>query len=112
MSRKSWAAVLALGVVMIPVGAVWMAYAIMRTEPNPSGSVTSDSVWPVVAFFVAFIGGILVTVGSLGFFFRWMTGDDDDNDNEPRTSPSETLAHAVPKTRIGWGGDDSVSRPR
>jgi hypothetical protein len=110
MSRKSWGAVLVLGVVMIPVGVVWMAYAIMQTEPNTSGAVTSDSVWPVVAFFVAFTGGILVTVGSLGFVFRWMTGDDDEH--EVRQSPSETLAHAVPKTRIGWGKDDGVSRPR
>jgi hypothetical protein len=110
MSRKSWGAVLALGIVMIRVGAVWMAYVIMQTEPGTSGAATSDSVWPIVAFFVAFIGGILVTVGSLGFFFRWTNSDDDEN--EPRTSPSETLAHAVPKTRIGWGGEDEVSRPR
>jgi hypothetical protein len=56
--------VLALGIVMIPVGAVWIAYAIMQTEPGTNGAVTTDSVWPIVAFFVAFIGGILVTVGS------------------------------------------------
>jgi hypothetical protein len=54
---------------------------------------------------VAFIGGILVTVGSLGFFFRWMTGDD--GGDEVRTSPSQTLAHAVPETTLGWGGDDT-----
>jgi hypothetical protein len=44
-----------------------------------------------------------------------MTGDDDDSDDDSdefRTSPSETLAHAVPKTRIGWGREDGVSRPR
>jgi hypothetical protein len=108
MSRKSWGAVLALGVVMIPVGAVWMAYAIMQTEPNTNEAVTSDSVWPIVAFFVAFIGGILVTAGSLGFFFRWMNSDDDD---EPRTSPSETLAHAVPKTRMGLGAVTADNTP-
>jgi hypothetical protein len=65
--------------------------------------------WPIVAFFVAFIGGTLVTVGSLGFMFRWMNGDEDDD--ELGTSPSETLAHAVPKTTVGWGGDPAGGPP-
>jgi hypothetical protein len=101
MSRKMWGAVLVLGVVMIPIGVVWMAYAI--TQSDSSASRVSDAVWPIVAFFVAFIGGTLVTVGSLGFIFRWMNSDDDDSRFD--LSPSETIAQAVPKTRVGWGGD-------
>ena len=80
MSRKLWAAVVALGVVMIPIGIMWMIYAIAQTESTTRGASGSDTVWPIVAFFVAFIGGILITVGSVGFMFRWMSGDDDDNE--------------------------------
>jgi hypothetical protein len=109
MSPKLWVAVLALGVVMIPIGAVWMAYAIAQTDPNTSGASGTESVWPIVAFFVAFIGGTLVTVGSLGLMLRWMSGDEDDD--ELGTSPSETLAHAVPTTRVGWGGGDAFGSP-
>jgi hypothetical protein len=109
MSRKLWGVVLALGVVMIPIGAVWMAYAIAQTDTTTGGASGSESVWPIVAFFVAFIGGTLVTVGTLGYMFRWMTGDGDDD--EPRMSPSETLAHAVPKTRVGWGADPAGGPP-
>jgi hypothetical protein len=101
MSRKVWLAVLALGVVMVPVGAVWMAYAIAQTDTT-TGTSGSASVWPIVAFFVAFIGGTLITVGIVGFMLRWMSGDRDD---ETLGTPSETLAHAVPTTRVGWGVD-------
>jgi hypothetical protein len=113
MSRKLWLAVLALGVVMVPIGAVWMAYAIAQTDTTTTATSGSDSVWPIVAFFVAFIGGTLITVGSLGFMLRWMSGDGDDE--MLGTSPSETLAHAVPNTRVGWGGDlpgSQVTPPR
>jgi hypothetical protein len=103
MSRKMWGAVLVLGVVMIPIGVVWMAYAITQSDSSASRVSGSDAVWPIVAFFVAFIGGTLVTVGSLGFIFRWMNSDDDDSRFD--LSPSETIAQAVPKTRVGWGGD-------
>ena len=93
----------ALGVLMIPVGVVWMAYAIMQTDTTTTNVATADSAWPIVALFVAFMGGILVTVGMLGWMFSWVTGSDDENDT--RTSPSETLRHAVPTTRVGWSGD-------
>jgi hypothetical protein len=58
--------VLALGVVLMPIGAIWVAYAISQasTTKTTTGTVSSDSLWPIVAFFVAFIGGILVTVGN------------------------------------------------
>jgi hypothetical protein len=108
MNRKVWLAVLALGVVMVPVGAVWMAYAIAQTDTT-AGTSGSASVWPIVAFFVAFIGGTLITVGSVGFVLRWMSGDGDDD--RLGTSPSETLAHAVPTTRVGWGGDPAGGPP-
>jgi hypothetical protein len=107
MSRKLWAAVLALGVVMIPIGVVWMIYAIAQTEPTTRGASGTDTVWPIVAFFVAFIGGVLITVGSVGFIFRWLSGDDED---DGRPSPSDAFAHAVPKTRVGWGAD-ATDRP-
>lgn len=100
MSRKWWVAVLALGVVMIPIGAIWMAYAITQIDATTRGTDAGDSVWVIVAFFVAFIGGTLVTVGMLGWMFSWFSGDDEDH---VRTSPSETLAQAVPTTRVGWG---------
>jgi hypothetical protein len=104
MSRKWWVAVIALGVVLIPIGVVWMAYAITQadsTSTSTSVEVT-DSWWPIAAFFVAFIGGTLVTVGMLGWIFSWFScGDESDF----HTSPSETLAQAVPTTRVGWGGD-------
>jgi zinc transporter ZupT len=109
MSRKLWAAVVALGVVVIPIGVVWMIYAIAQTESATRGTSGSDTVWPIVAFFVAFIGGILITVGSIGFMFRWMSGDDDDN--ELRASSSNTLGYAVPKTRVGWGGEATDGSP-
>lgn len=64
---------------------------------------------PIVAFFVAFIGGILITVGSVGFMFRWMSGDDDHD--ELRASSSNTLGYAVPTTRVGWGGDATDGPP-
>jgi hypothetical protein len=102
MSRKWWVAVAVLGVVLIPIGVVWMAYAITQTDGSTTN--TSDgSWWTIAAFFVAFIGGTLVTIGSVGFVFRWMSGDGDDN--EFYMSPSQTVANAVPKTRVGWGGD-------
>lgn len=103
MSRKWWVVVLALGVVMVAVGVVWMAYAITQTESTGGGTYVSDSVWPIVAFFVAFIGGTVITVAMLGWMFSWFSGGDDEGDVQ--TSPSETLAHAVPTTRVGWGSD-------
>jgi hypothetical protein len=108
MNRKLWVAVLALGVVMIPIGVVWMAYAITQTEPTTSGAPGSESVWPIVAFFVAFIGGTLITVGMLGFMFSWFSGGDDEDDGQ---SPETSLAHAVPTTRVGWVSDDTGSQP-
>jgi hypothetical protein len=101
--NRWWIAVLALGVVMIPVGALWMAYAI--TQVDSTGTDTTYSAWPIVAFFVAFTGGTLVTVGMLGWMFSWFSGDGDDRAGG-RTSPSETVAQAVPTTRMGWGVDD------
>jgi hypothetical protein len=108
VTRRLWAALLVLGVLMIPVGVVWMAYAITQTDTTATG--TSVSVWPIVAFFVAFIGGTVVTVASIGWMFSWFTGDDDADDM--RTSQSETLANAVPTTRVGWGGDAPEAPPR
>jgi hypothetical protein len=103
MTRKWWAAVITLGVVLIPLGVVWVAYAITQTDSTTGGADVSTSVWPIVGFFVAFIGGTLITVGMLGWMFSWFSGGDDEGD--VRTSPSETLAHAVPTTRVGWGSD-------
>jgi Kef-type K+ transport system membrane component KefB len=108
VNRKLWVAVIILGVLMIPIGAVWVAYAIAQTDSTTRGGSGSESVWPIVAFFVAFLGGTLITVGIVGFMFRWLSGDEDD---ELGTSPSETLAHAVPKTRVGWGGDPAGGPP-
>jgi hypothetical protein len=104
--------VLALGVVLIPIGAIWVAYAISQASrtKTTTGTVSSDSLWPIVAFFVAFIGGILVTVGMLGWMFSWFTGSGDEGDT--LTSPAETVAHAVPTTRVGWGGDTPETPPR
>lgn len=84
-----------------------MAYAITQTEPATRGASGSDSVWPIVAFFVAFVGGTLVTVGMLGWMFSWFSGGDDEGHD--LTSPSEILAHAVPTTRVGWGPDATDS---
>ena len=82
-----------------------MAYAIAQTDTTATatGVTGTDPWWPIVAFFVAFLGGTLITVGMLGFMFRWMSGEG--ADEQLGTSPSETCAHAVPKTRVGWGGD-------
>src|SRR5438128_12387990 len=110
MSRKLWAAVVALGVVMIPIGVVWMIYAIAQTESTTRGASGSDTVWPIVAFFVAFIGGILITVGSVGFMFRRMSCDDDDN--ELRACSSNSLGYAAPQPRVGWGGIVTDATPR
>lgn len=111
MSRKWWVAVAILGVVMIPIGVVWMAYAITQTDGSTT-STSTGSWWTIAAFFVAFIGGTLVTVGSVGFMLRWMSGEGDDNDFY--TSPSQTVANAVPKTRVGWrrGASDDLPRTR
>jgi hypothetical protein len=65
-------------------------------------------VWPIVAFFVAFIGGTLITIGMLGFMFSWFSGGGDEDDGQ---SPETSLAHAVPTTRVGWGSDDTGSQP-
>jgi hypothetical protein len=108
MSRKVWVAVLALVVVMIPIGAIWMAYAITQTDTTTNGAVGAESVWPIVAFFVAFIGGTLVTVGMLGFMFSWFSGGADRDDGQ---SPETSLAHAVPTTRVGWGVE-ATGRPQ
>jgi hypothetical protein len=105
MRRHWWFAVMGLGVVMVVVGALWMAYAIAQVDSTTGVAYGSDPVWPIVAFFVAFIGGTLITVGMLGWMFSWFSGEGDDR--QLGTSPSETLAHAVPTTRVGWGSDAS-----
>jgi hypothetical protein len=79
-----------------------MAYAIMQTDTATTRGSASGSVWTIVAFFVAFVGETLVTVGIPGWMFSRFSGGDDEDDDF-RTSPSEALAHAVPKTRGGWG---------
>jgi hypothetical protein len=109
MTRKWWAAVIALGVLLVPVGVVWMAYAITQTDTTTGGTDLSTSAWPIVAFFVAFIGGALITVGMLGWMFSWFSGEGDDRHLD--TSPSETLAHAVPTTSVGWGSDAADEPP-
>ena len=43
-----------------------MAYAIMQTDTATTRGSASGSVWTIVAFFVAFVGGTLVTVGGPG----------------------------------------------
>jgi hypothetical protein len=80
-----------------------MAHTITQADGTTTSSSATGSWWSIAAFFVAFIGGTLVTVGTVGFMFRWMSGEGDDN--EFSTSPSQTVANAVPKTRVGWGGD-------
>jgi hypothetical protein len=110
-NRKMWVAVMVLGALLIPIGVLWMVYAIGQTgSTTTSGGVeVTISWWPIVAFFVAFLGGTLISVGMLGWMFSWFSGDDDDD--KIRSRPSEILRSAVPRTKVGWGGHTAASPP-
>jgi hypothetical protein len=112
MSRKLWVVAVGLGVLLIVLGTLWIIYSVTDTGHYDAsrGAYVSNSAWPILGFFVSLAGGTLITVGSLGWMFSWFSGGDDDSDL--RTSPSETLAHAVPKTRVGWGRDPSETASR
>ena len=119
MTRKTrirlWIATIVIGVLMIPIGVGWIIYTVTQTgqyDPNaeftdPDTHVTSrgayvtDSPLPFLGFALSFAGGILITVGSLGLTFGWLSGRDDDDDTY--TATSAAYPRSVPRTRVGWG---------
>jgi len=127
MTRKTkirlWIATIVLGVVMIPVGVGWIIYTVTQTgsyDPNAEvtdsethvttrGAYVSDSPLPFVGFALSFAGGILITVGSLGLTFGWLSGSDDDDDTY--TATSAAIARSRPTTRIGWGSGTASGGP-
>lgn len=121
MKRKTkirlWIATIVLGVLMIPIGVGWIVYTVTQTghydsnaeftDPDTHvtthGGYVTDSPAPFLGFALSFAGGILITVGSLGLTFGWLSGSDDDDDTY--TSTSAAYAQSVPTTRMGWGTD-------
>jgi|SRR5215471_21134306 len=121
MTRKTkirlWIATIVLGVLMIPIGVGWIIYTVTQTghydsnaeftDPDTHvtthGGYVTDSPAPLLGFALSFAGGILITVGSLGLTFGWLSGSDDDDDTY--TSTSAAYAQSVPTTRMGWGTD-------
>jgi zinc transporter ZupT len=121
MKRKTkirlWIVTIVLGVLMIPIGVGWIVYTVTQTghydsnaeftDPNTHvtthGGYVTDSPAPFLGFALSFAGGILITVGSLGLTFGWLSGSDDDDDTY--TSTSAAYAQSVPTTRMGWGTD-------
>jgi zinc transporter ZupT len=119
MTRKTrirlWIATIIIGLLMIPAGVGWIIYTVTQTgeyDPNAEftdpdthvtsrGAYVSDSPLPFLGFALSFTGGILVTVGSLGLAFGWLSGPDDDDDTY--TATSAAYARSVPTTRVGWG---------
>ena len=73
------------------------------THVTTHGGYVTDSPAPFLGFALSFAGGILITVGSLGLTFGWLSGSDDDDDTY--TSTSAAYAQSVPTTRMGWGTD-------
>ncbi len=119
MMRKTkirlWFATIVIGILMIPAGVGWITYTVTQTghyDPNAEftdpnthitshGGYVSSSPLPFLGFALGFGGGILITVGSLGLTFGWLSGDDDDDDTY--TSTSAAFARSTPTTRVGWG---------
>jgi hypothetical protein len=111
MSRKWWVAVMALGLVLVLAGVAWIVYYATQTGDDlnaSTGAYESDSWWPIAGFFLSFIGGTMISIGSMGWMFSWFSGDDDDS---RYTEPSAMLRQAVPTTRVGWGPDPEQDRP-
>jgi zinc transporter ZupT len=118
MTRKTqirlWIATIVIGVLMIPAGVGWIIYTVTQTgdyDPNAEftdpdthvtsrGAYVSDSPLPFLGFALSFAGGILITVGSLGLTFGWLSRDEDD---DTYTATSAAYARSVPTTRVGWG---------
>ena|SRR5712692_3938905 len=120
MRRKLWVVTIVVGIALIPIGVGWILYSVFQTghyDPNVQvqissagggfttttrGAQVSDSAWPIIGFVMTFAGGIMITVGTFGLAFGWLSGDDDDDD---RPSTQSILANAVPTTRVGWGSE-------
>ncbi|HEV8207619.1 MAG TPA: hypothetical protein VGR04_13110 [Acidimicrobiia bacterium] len=118
MTRKTqirlWIATIVIGILMIPAGVGWIIYTVTQTgnyDPNAEftdpdthvtsrGAYVSDSPMPFLGFALSFAGGILITVGSLGLTFGWLSRDEDD---DTYTATSAAYARSVPTTRVGWG---------
>jgi hypothetical protein len=118
MTRKTqirlWIATIVIGILMIPAGVGWIIYTVTQTgdyDPNAEftdpdthvtsrGAYVSDSPLPFLGFALSFAGGILITVGSLGLTFGWLSRDEDD---DTYTATSAAYARSVPTTRVGWG---------
>ncbi len=121
MKRKTkfrlWIGTIIVGVLMIPIGVGWIIYTVTQrghydanaefTDPDTHitthGGYTTDSPAPLLGFALAFGGGIVITVGSLGLTFSWMSGGSDDDDTYTRTSAA--IARSAPTTRMGWGSE-------
>ena len=118
MTRKTqirlWIATIVIGILMIPAGVGWIIYTGTQTgnyDPNAEftdpdthvtsrGAYVSDSPLPFLGFALSFAGGILITVGSLGLTFGWLSRDEDD---DTYAATSAAYARSVPTTRVGWG---------
>jgi len=114
---RLWIATIVIGILMIPIGVGWIIYTVTQTgtyDPNAEftdsethvttrGGYVTDSPLPFLGFALSFAGGILITVGSLGLTFGWLSGSDDDDDTYTRTSAA--IARSRPTTRIGWGSE-------
>ena len=125
MTRKTqirlWIATIVIGVLMIPAGVGWIIYTVTQTgdyDPNAEftdpdthvtsrGAYVSDSPMPFLGFALSFAGGILITVGSLGLTFGWLSRDEND---DTYTAPSAAYARSVPTTRVGWGARCAARR--
>jgi len=104
MSRKWWVLMMALGLVLVLASVAWIVYYATHTGDDlnaSTGAYESDPWWPIAGFFLSFIGGTIISVGSLGWMFSWFSGGDDEDDRY--TSSSTMLRQAVPTTRLGWG---------
>jgi zinc transporter ZupT len=111
---RLWIATIVIGILMIPAGVGWIIYTVTQTgdyDPNAEftdpdthvtsrGAYGSDSPLPFLGFALSFAGGILITVGSLGLTFGWLSRDEDD---DTYTATSAAYARSVPTTRVGWG---------
>jgi len=118
---RLWIATIILGVLMIPIGVGWIIYTVTQTghydsnaeftDPDTHvtthGGYVTDSPAPFLGFALSFAGGILITVGSLGLTFGWLSGSDDDDDRYIQPM----LRQAVPTTRVGWGPDTQEEPP-
>jgi zinc transporter ZupT len=127
MTRKTkirlWIGTIVIGILMIPAGVGWIIYTVTQTgdyDPNAEftdpnthitshGGYVSSSPLPILGFALSFAGGILITVGSLGLTFGWLSGDDDDDDTYTRTSAA--IARSTPTTRVGWGPEAPSGEP-